>query len=117
FVISPYASIRRSRRKGQCVRTTSIRPRSHWAVRICSSSCSAFANKLPLGSLTNEPPQNCSDPSRPTRLGAAMKTPLAVACERILGNVHLAIESRLRAVGVEHDGRIVIQARRASLKQ
>ena len=37
--------------------------------------------------------------------------------QRVVGNVHLAIEADLRAVGVEDDSRVVIDAGGASLEQ
>ena len=50
--------MRRSRRKGQLRRTSSIWRGSHSTIRISSLSCEASASTRPNGSLTNDAPQN-----------------------------------------------------------
>jgi len=58
LVISPYASIRRSRRNGQFRLVSSITCKSTSPIRISSLSCEAFAIMRPNGSAINDPPQN-----------------------------------------------------------
>src|SRR5690606_33632014 len=75
FRIGPYASMRRSRRKGQLRRVYSIRAGSHSATRT-SGSVPASAIILPNGSQMNEWPKNSipsvpGSGSWPTRLAAA----------------------------------------------
>src|ERR1700735_1452707 len=67
LTMGPYASIRRSRRKGQLRRVSSIFCRSISAIRVSSRSCGALAMMRPKGSARNEPPQN-SRPGPSTRL-------------------------------------------------
>src|SRR5581483_9495887 len=78
----PLASVRRSRRKGQFWRVSSMRFRSHSTIRVSSLSSLALAMMRPKGSATNDCPQNCSWPSLPTRFTAPTKTPLAIAWAR-----------------------------------
>src|SRR5262249_20746140 len=70
-----YASMRRSRRKGQLRRTSSMRRGSHSTISVSSRSCDPSASTTPNGSATNDPPQNSSPcsggPSYPTRFTAA----------------------------------------------
>ncbi len=56
--IGAYASIRRSRRKGQFRRVSSISFGSHSAIRIVSSVFGASASSRPNGSAMNECPKN-----------------------------------------------------------
>src|SRR3954470_21576709 len=82
FVMFPYASIRRSRRNGQCVRLNSTFSRSQGTTMTSSLSTAARVTTWPLGLATKDWPQNWmpssftglpSGPrtfSRPMRLGA-----------------------------------------------
>ena len=188
--------IRRSRKNGQCVRTTSICARLHSTSKVSSASWLARASKLPFGSARNDAPQNSSPPSTPVRLAAAdenavgdgvaahhrlpgrvlagaelglfalmpadgrrIKDDLSArprrsagppsgyhwsqqtqvpmrpkrvsklrkskiarreiklfVVERVVGNVHLAIDARRAAVGVENHRRVVIQPRRRAAR-
>ena len=79
--------MRRSRRKGQLRRTSSMRRRSHGDdedfLPVVRGAASAPRR---TGRMTNDAPQNSkpppAGPSWPTRLTAATKTPLAIAWER-----------------------------------
>ena len=192
--------MRRSRRKGQLRRTSSMRRRSHSTISVSSLSREASAITCPNGSATNEEPQN----SRPlirrafeahaihrgdenavgdgvgaldgapgielrraefrllrgmpadgrgiekniraaqAREARAFGIPLVPAdqhadpavarvevgeaqiagreikllvVERIVGDVHLAVEAQQRAIGVEHRRRVVIKAGGAALEE
>src|SRR3990172_2326619 len=58
FVIPPYASTRRSRRKGQLRRISSRCSRLTSPIRISSLSVEASAMMTPCGSARNDEPQN-----------------------------------------------------------
>src|SRR5581483_3432309 len=47
----------------------------------------------------------------------ARREVVLLVVERIVGNVHLAVDARQLAVGVQCDGGVVIEARRAALKE
>ena len=193
--------MRRSRRKGQLRRTSSMRRGSHSTIRVSSAIVWPLRPRTcPNGSATKDEPQNSmplsGGPSKPTRLTAATKMPLAMACERwmvrqasscaapnsrflrgmpadgrgieqdvraaqagqargfgiplvpadqdgdaavarveageaqiagreikflvverVVGDVHLAVDAEQRAVGVDHRGGVVIEAGGAALEE
>src|ERR1043166_3793018 len=84
FVSPAYASIRRSRRNGQCVRVVSSCPRSTGTISVSSWSALAWARISPKVPATKLCPQNSrpappAGRSWPIRLGTATKQPLATA--------------------------------------
>src|SRR5437868_14785821 len=79
LVMSPYASIRRSRRKGQCVRLNSTLSRSQGTTTTSSRSTDARWTTWPLGAATKDWPQNWMPsaetglPSWPTMCSTPMR--------------------------------------------
>ena len=112
--------MRRSRRKGQLRRTSSMRRRSHSTISVSSLSVEASAITCPKGSATKEEPQNSmplsGGPSKPTRLTAATKMPLAMACERwmVRQASSCAAPNSLFSRGMPADGRGIEQNVRAA---
>ena len=47
----------------------------------------------------------------------ARREVILLEVQRVVGNVHLAIQAEQRAVGVDDDRRVVIHARRAALEE
>ena len=62
-------------------------------------------------------------PTRPNAVSTALKSQIArrevilLVVERIVGNVHLAIDAGDAAVGVQRDRRVVVKPGRAALKE
>src|SRR5438132_731910 len=100
-LISPYASIRRSRRNGQCVRYSLTWSQSISAVTISSRSTEPLATISPSG-LKSEVP------------GCEIKF---LVIQRIIGHVHLAIFAEQFSIRVDNRRSVVINPGAASLEQ